>query len=265
MTRSTTHLAVAAECADALMTARRSKNLLFTLLLLFLLAQLTLFLLVRFDVLKLSDRLSVTAATPATLPADASAPDAPVPVVSTPERTATTKATAGEILRYVIPVINFLGIVLSVVLSVVLLLLVSVMLVGRVMGVSQVTSAFIWSVLLAVLLFPWQTFLIARDVPAASPSASAWDAAPAEQPAFKVPGVLYTYAELRADYKFGRNGAIPLTELILKWGRYVGMPVLAMLILLMVQSKSGRGLRFALGESDVQVEVTTRQPNDLTM
>jgi hypothetical protein len=42
----------------------------------------------------------------------------------------------------------------------------------------------------------------------------------------------------------------------LKWARFAGFPLLALLLLLMVQAKSSRGLKFALGESEVQVEVT---------
>ena len=34
-------------------------------------------------------------------------------------------------------------------------------------------------------------------------------------------------------------------------------PLLAILILMMIQTKSSRGLRFALGEADVQIDVTT--------
>ena len=52
-----------------------------------------------------------------------------------------------------------------------------------------------------------------------------------------------------SDYETAKAG--------LKWFRYAVAPIGALCILLMVQAKSSRGLKFALGESEVQVEVTT--------
>ena len=60
----------------------------------------------------------------------------------------------------------------------VILLIAKIMLVGRLIGVAQVTSAFIWCVFLVVLLFPWQAFLQSTDFTGD----------------FKIPGVLYTWA-----------------------------------------------------------------------
>jgi hypothetical protein len=37
----------------------------------------------------------------------------------------------------------------------------------------------------------------------------------------------------------------------LRWARFVGWPALAIILLLMVQAKSSRGLRAALGESEL--------------
>jgi hypothetical protein len=153
-----------------------------------------------------------------------------------------------DILRYVIPVQNFLGITLMIALAVVLLLITLIMLVGRLIGVSHVTGAFIWSVVLIVLLFPWQSFLLTgpRDASPGAPIVS-------DDPAFKIPGVLYTWPELARDYDFKTEGAAG----VLKWARFAGMPIVALLLLLTVQAKSSRGLKYALGESDVQVEVTS--------
>jgi len=138
----------------------------------------------------------------------------------------------------------------------VLLLIVMIMLVGRLIGVSHVTSAFIWCVLLAVMIFPWQAFLLgtyrtARPPADASPGLA--DAYRHADPAFKIPGALYTWEELRRDYSFDNLSA---AQSVLKWARFAGFPLLALLLLLMVQAKSSRGLKFALGESEVQVEVT---------
>lgn len=256
MTRtSTATIAVAADYADAMMTARRAKNCLFILLLLILLAQLTIFFLVKFDVIKLGDQVTVPVgvttqpsddAVEAAVEGEAADPDtAPTGTEVTAETRSYPIAT---VLRYVIPVMNFLGITLMIVLSIVLLLITLIMLVGRLIGVSHVTSAFIWSILLIVLLFPWQAFLLdgPRD---ASPGAVTAN----DDPAFKIPGVLYTWPELARDHDFKNDWP----HGVLKWARFAGFPIAALLILLMVQAKSSRGLKYALGESDVQVEVSS--------
>ena len=270
---STTTIAVAADYADAMMTARRAKNWLFILLLLILLTQIALFFLLKFNVIRLSDEMAVEI-TPTSAPAGSTQPaDTPTATATATQPAADASATepppshdarrsgrVEDILRYVIPVTDFLGIALVVILAVVLLLIVTIMLVGRLIGVSHVTSAFIWCVVLTVLLFPWQSFMIGERAAARAAdgghgtSAYAADTGMQPQPTFKIPGVLYTWEELRYDVRhFPDNvGA----QAILKWARYAGFPIVALVLLLMVQAKSSRGLKFALGESEVQVEVT---------
>ncbi|MDB5297387.1 MAG: hypothetical protein JWO31_3370 [Phycisphaerales bacterium] len=271
MMRSSTPLAVAADYADALMTARRAKNLLFLLLLVMILLQLASFFLARFGVVRLGTAPVASstvmappaAADPATQPAavaDAAATQ-PSTLVTQPVAPATGRDVE-MLVRYVIPLTTFGAVALSIVMAVVMLLLVTIMLVGRLIGVSSVTGAFIWGVLLVVLLVPWQTFLIQSGDYAVAGS----PAGVSEQPAFKWPGATYTYAELKRDYakkfdpaaKAGEPAAI-WPNAVWFWGRYVGMPALALLLLLTVQFKSGRGLRYALGEADINVEVTTNQ------
>ena len=261
---STATIAVAADYADAMMTARRAKNWLFILLLLVLLTQLTIFFLLRFRVLKLDSDVSVSLPervdiAPSTQPEGATQPasDTTQPALADVD-VDTRRASFGvaDVLRYVIPVTDFLGVTLLVVLAVVLLLIVTIMLVGRLIGVSHVTSAFVWCVLLAVMVFPWQAFLLGTYRPAqsgrdASPGLA--DARGHSDPTFKIPGALYTWEELRRDYSFEN---LSTSQSILKWARFAGFPILALLLLLMVQAKSSRGLKYALGESEVQVEVT---------
>jgi hypothetical protein len=261
MTRTnatTATIAVAADYADAMMTARRAKNWLFILLLLVLLTQLTIFFLLRFGVLHLNREVAVSVPTSVDT-STYSTGDATQPATAasaTVETTRTARFDIEDVLRYLIPVTDFLGITLTVVLGVVLLLIVMIMLVGRLIGVSHVTSAFIWCVLLAVMAFPWQAFLLGTY----RPSRAAEDTSPGSadvrrhaDPPFKIPGALYTWEELRRDYSFeGLNAS----QSVLKWARFAGFPILAMLLLLMVQAKSSRGLKYALGESEVQVEVT---------
>ena len=205
-------IATAADYADAMLTARRAKNWLFLILLLLLLAQLIVFTLYRAEVIKVSP-------TPAVARAVATAPTT-IPA---------TENKAELALVYLIGLTDFLGIILAIVLAAVLLLLTNIMLVGRLIGVSRLTSAFIWCLVLIVLLFPWQAFL---------------------GPEFKLPGVLYTYEEL---IKTGRWDAMRWQESVLKWARFVGFPVLAVILLCVVQVKSRRGIRQALGEVETAV------------
>ena len=261
MTRTnatTATIAVAADYADAMMTARRAKNWLFILLLLVLLTQLAIFFLLRFRVLQLGSDVHVTVPTrveASTQPADGTQPatDATATVETT-----TKSFDVGDVLRYVIPVTDFLGVTLVVVMAVVLLLIVTIMLVGRLIGVSHVTSAFVWCVLLAVMVFPWQAFLLGsyRAARPASPGEADMPLRHHDSdPQFKIPGALYTWEELRRDYNFDNQSAL---QDVLKWARFAAFPVLALLLLLMVQAKSSRGLKYALGESEVQVEVSGR-------
>ena len=153
-------------------------------------------------------------------------------------------------LEYVTGLVVFLGLVLSVVLVVIVLLMVLIMLAGRMIGVSHVVSAFCWAVVLTVLLFPWQAFFY----PSLPTGTRHMGPAPSD---FSIPGALYTWSEVESNARFNMPGGpqVDMPEQILRWARFVGFPVVAMLILIIVQTKSGRGTRYALGEADVQVNV----------
>jgi hypothetical protein len=202
----------AADYADALLTAKRAKNVLFPLLLLLILIQLALFFVARYThILR--------------------------PPVDPKGRNWT------ELLEYLTGLIDFLGIVFALLLAAVLCLILKVLLVGRLVGVARLTSAVIWSMFLVLLLFPWQSFLnnptITNDTVATSLG-------------MKLPGVLYTWAEFshpQLGATFAGNGDVPF--LVLRWARFVAWPVIAILILLAVQAKSSSGLRQALGNDIV--------------
>ena len=98
---------------------------------------------------------------------------------------------------------------------------------------ARVTSAFVWCLVFIVLIFPWQAFL--RDETLTSRE-------------FIIPGVLYTWDELLLFARF-ENGFT--ANSILKWARFAGFPILAVLILMSIQIKSNRGMRQALGEDDL--------------
>jgi hypothetical protein len=240
------NIATAADYADAMMIARRAKNVLFFFLLIMLLLQLTIFFIAKNTQYLLPDAvatpsLAESATNPATLP---TVMPATVPTTQSALSTVANKATAPAVLRYVTAIIDFLGIVFILVLAVVLLLIIKIMLVGRLIGVAQVTSAFIWCIFLALLLFPWQGFLQNTDFTGQ----------------FKIPGVLYTWSELinpTLGAKFASKGFDAPT--ILHWARFVAWPVIALILLLVVQAKSSRGLRAALGESELD------SPGDMSL
>jgi hypothetical protein len=223
--------ATAADYADALMTARRAKNLLVLVILLMLLGQLALFFTAKYSHYIHVDQNAVAPAPGTSL----SVTNGGV-TVTLPDLTATTQPSESKVnnlLQYAVALTGFLGITFSVVLALVVLLLAIIMLVGRLIGVARVTSAFIWSIVLIVLLFPWQAFL--ADAHFVSD--------------LKIPGVLYTWAELVRFAKVGVEGNTATTEqLILHWGRFVAFPVITVIITLMIQVKTNRGLKEALGE-----------------
>lgn len=228
------NIATAADYADAMMIARRAKNVLFFLLLIMLLIQIGTFFVARMTdrVIPANPSLAETV-TPATHPA----------ATTQPLATLRDKAFAPAVLRYLTALIDFLGIVFILVLAVVLLLIIKIMLVGRLIGVAQVTSAFVWCVFLGILLFPWQAFLQNTDFSGD----------------FKLPGVLYTWPELIHPTLGAKFSTADLYQSILRWARFVGWPVVALILLLMIQAKSSRGLRAALGESELD------SPDDMTL
>lgn len=248
-------LATSADYADALLVARKAKNTLFLLILLMLLVQIALFFVARYSELVVT-RAAPTpaalapAAAPATVagsePTTAAATDASVEPSTAPALAAAPKGpdtapiaagprapAARSFLHYVSGVVLFLGTILPILLAFVLLLIVHIMLVGRLIGVTQTTSAFLWCLVLLLLMFPWQVFF----------------GASADPSDFRLPGVLYTWNDLRSHAKFD-SGNLHLA--IVKWARFCAMPIVATVLLMLVQVRSNRGLRQALGETPVE-------------
>jgi hypothetical protein len=208
MGMSQSPLVTAADYADALLTSRRARTCIFWLILIMLLGQLALFFAARYTAVL--SRLEAT-----TQPAIAS-------------------RISAEMLHYFVGLSTFLGVILAILMSVVLLLIINIMLVGRLVGLAHITGAFIWSLLLILLLFPWQGFLASGNITVD----------------FRIPGVLYTWTELLRDARFGIGETRDMPYLFLKWARFVGFPVVAILLLVYVQLRSRTGLRRALGEDE---------------
>lgn len=208
-------LATAADYADALITARKAVNALILILLLIVLGQLAIFFVGRYtDLLPIAaPAVGTMMAAPATGPS-------------------VDHFQAQDLMYHAVGLADFLGIALGVVLTMVLFLILKVMLVGRLIGVSRLTSAYIWSIVLLVLLFPWQAFL----------NNAAYNSS-----ALRVPGVLYTWEELLLYAKFPNT---PLYPAIMHWARFVLFPFVALLLVLTIRVLSSRGLRLALGEAE---------------
>lgn len=197
--------AAAADYVDALITARRAKNVLGLLILLILVLQVILFFLARYKI-------------------DL---DEPGP------------AHSAILLKYAMDLFDFVGLIAPIVLGVVLFLIAVIMLVGRLIGVAHVVAAFLWCVILAALLFPWQAFLVNQNFTSTE---------------FKIPGVLYTWSELVARARVVPNSAL------LYWARFVAWPVVAIIVLLTIMSLSRRGLRMAMGEFALAPPIRPAEP-----
>ena len=259
-------IAIAADYADAMLTARRAKNLLFALLLLILMVQVGIFLAVRQNREWLHPQVKPPAAMGAptdvlisSLPATRPLGDSTISTAQTPttiplnstDTISTERETPPNLylrfIEYLVPMTGFFGIVFAVLLCMVQLLLVQIMLVGRLVGVSKVTGAFLWTLLLILLLFPWQSVLISPVNSNTLLSTSGISAGYE----FKIPGVIYTLDELAHPIlgaNFDGNNLQPHV-VYLRWARFVIWPCTAIIVLLLIQVKSSSGLRLALGES----------------
>lgn len=216
-------IATAADYADALLTARRAKNLLVLIVLLMLLIQLAVFFLAKYTgwVYPLTSS-----------PAPATSPS--------------TSARANDIMHYLIGGSDFIGVAGTILIGLVLYLIVQIMVVGRLIGVSRVISALVWTFVVLILVFPWQAFL--RD---SAFTSREW----------VFPGALYTWEELINRVTIGTRGQQEeINILVLHWARFVAWPLIAVILLLSIQIKSNRGLRQALGEEVIDTGDVTPPP-----
>jgi hypothetical protein len=266
-TTTATPLAVSADYADALLVARRAKKLLFLLLMLGLLAQIAIFLCAKFNVLKIGAGDTATVSVPRAVEVKSSSSSSTTAPTTSETSTSTVtvekqekaieapggKNITGPFFAWVTNCIVFLGAIFSIVLAIIVLLIVLTMLVGRLLGVANTTSAFVWAVVLAVIMFPWHLFY----APETSRDAmSSTNSADIRLDDYRWPGATYTWGELKQGVNF--TGDQPKIA-VLRYARFVGYPFVALVILFMVQAKSGRGVKYALGEAEVHVDVTTTE------
>ena len=212
---------------DALSTARGVRTLCFLVLLLCLVGQIALFLTAKF-----SDAIPVQGAqaqvtAPTGVDATTGSPDvegdADVNVTSSSVDTHAAEPWLYAILYLTL----FAGMIFSLLLSLTLLFTTLVMLNGRTVGVARAAKAFLLSLLLLLLLMPWQSILNHPTL-AGGP--------------FRIPGLLYTWSEL------DRNAKDFTVADWLGWARFLVWPLIGLILLIVVFAKSGRGIKEALGE-----------------
>ena len=119
------------------------------------------------------------------------------------------------------------GLVFSILLSLTLAFTTLVMLCGRTVGVDRVAKAFLWSLVLLLLLIPWQAVLSHPTIRGGP---------------FHIPGVLWIWPELMENVPDFAG------QEWLGWVRFVGWPVVALILLVVVYAASGGGIKRALGE-----------------
>lgn len=204
-------IAIAADYADALLVARRAKRLLVLLLVVIVLAHLAIFFTAHFA----PDVLNRGVGGSATQPA---------------------RWNVSDFLHYFTSASLFGSIVFAVLLVLTLFLTIHIMLVGRLIGVRDVTRSLTTSFLLLVLLIPWQTLLVTQNL-------SSQDAV--------IPGILSTWREVGG--RVPMKGGDPFAQ-FLYWARFAGLPILGLILLLLIQVRSGRGLKYALGEEEIVVD-----------
>jgi len=201
--------------------ARRAKSVIALILLLMLIVQLGLFFLIRYDVVPIAEATGAT-----TQPTDAT-------------------AKLGDVMHFVTGVSLLGGIRLGIVLAMLLMLIAHIMLVGRLIGVGKVTGSLVWCFILIVFLFPWQTFMNNVDMTNGD---------------FRIPGVLWTWGELLSRVHFDSEFKDDnWATVILSWFRFVGAPLAAIIITLLIQLKSNRGIKMAMGEDEVLNEMMQQQ------
>jgi len=208
------------EYADAFRSAQAAKNIFSWILMLAILVQLASFVLVNFvgvvDVLKGADPMQTAAA-------DSQQPGAEAPVDSGAVQSA---ATWYHVLMWVLPGTKFLAVVLAALLVLTLLFAVKLSLLGRLSGISQLVSAFFWSLILLAMVTPWQQILHSSIAC----------------------GALYNYTQLVEWVKLIKTGWNPSASpsalsRTIYYARFMAYPLIAVLVWLVVQTKFARGCR----------------------
>ena len=207
-----------AEYAIAFRSIRAAKNLAATLIILCILTQIGATLAVHFA--KVLDVLPAAAApTARTLPAaEADAKGGAEPATQPADSDVGFAALCSVLLQFGLPGMRFAAMVLCLLLVLMVMFAVKLSLVERVGGVAGFMSAFNWSLILLMMLVPWQQIL--------SSSLSC--------------GALFNLSELtRADSALGETPG--QLDQLLFYARFIAYPCVALFTCLIVQMKFAKG------------------------
>jgi hypothetical protein len=128
-----------------------------------------------------------------------------------------TKAEKWRIaLRWSLPAAKFIAMVTALLLTLTILFAVGLSLVGRLGGMAGLMSAFFWSLILFVMVVPWQQVLVKRTLAC---------------------GALFNLGELLTRRAEWGGPEAPMGDTVLYYGRFVAYPGAGLLIWLIVHVK----------------------------
>ena len=220
----------ASEYLDAIRTVRIVKSAMWLLVWAAIMAQLVCFILVQF--VGLIDPPDPAAALAEARAAATRAATAPATAIAPARPAASALAASREVVRireqalgWLLRLTKFVAPVACMVLSVALLTGLQLSLVGRLGGASGLASSFFWSIILLVMLVPWQRVL----------------------PDMLGVGVLYNFQELTAAVKLVQSdwdhGRYASQAMILHYVRFLAYPVIVLLVWMLVGVKFAKGLK----------------------
>ena len=127
------------------------------------------------------------------------------------------------------PVTQLLGLLAAASQAILIFLTLIMVLVAQAPGVAHLTRSLNWAVILLFMVLPWQYFFHG----------------------FPIPGVLYSWHELLHTmglvYLLPPGQGIPFIQRLLIVARYVGWPMLAMVVMLVTAERFRAGTRLAIG------------------
>ncbi len=128
-----------------------------------------------------------------------------------------------------VPVTQLLGLLAAASQAILIFLTLIMILVAQAPGVAHLTRSLNWAVILLFMVLPWQYFFHG----------------------FPIPGVLYSWHELLHTmglvYLLPPGRGIPFVPRLLIVARYVGWPMLAMVVMLVTAERFRAGTRLAIG------------------
>lgn len=201
------------EYAVAFRSIRAGKNFFAMVIALCIVAQLAGFVLVRFA--RVTDPPAVPASGPTSEPA--SRPDRPAVEINA--AAVQRAATWRNVIRLALPATKFAAPVACLLILFVLTLATRLSLLERVGGVAGFISAFFWALILLAMLIPWQH--------------APWTS--------YAKGALFNLGDLEGATQDLGGGSATTLDRIIYFVRFIGYPVLALLVWLVVQIKFARG------------------------